>query len=595
MSDDVNEIKSRIDIVDLISGYVKLKRAGKNFLGLCPFHTEKTPSFSVSPEKQSYYCFGCGKSGDIFSFVMETEGLGFKEALAYLAERTGVTLSSSWEGAAAASGKKDIRSALEAARDFFGSSLEGPGGLPARAYLTRRNLSPQDASRFSLGWSPPSWDALSKCLLSKSFDGRTAIDAGLVVQGERGVYDRFRGRVMFPVNDENGRIVAFGGRLIDGEGAKYINSPEGPLYNKRRTLYLMDSAKRSIRERKRAILVEGYMDAIRAHMRGFTETVASLGTSLTDEQAALIKRFTDLCYISYDADGAGQAASIRGMYLLERHGLDVRVVVLPENLDPDDLLSREDGEHAFEAALKKALPLPLHHVHMRKRDLRTPGAARAAREEILSGLASLPALDIEEHIPNIARGFGILEHELRGEISARRAGHSPRSGKNENPADADFGEGVRRVSSTHIDERGKSRDRKGLDLECAFCSLLWRDERLRSKWECGELVPYFSDEAALGIVAALVSGDAPRELESRWYAMGERLCFERIARGDAVADAAGLSSEFAEKVLDDIRMRAAWRRYEELKPIYIRGEASPQETAEYHEAAKKLKIRRRMS
>jgi DNA primase len=431
--------------------------------------------------------------------------------------------------------------------------------------------------------------------LSKGFDEKALIDAGLAVQGERGVYDRFRGRVTFPVNDENGRIVAFGGRLIDGEGAKYVNSPESPLYNKRRTLYLMDSAKRSVRERKRAVLVEGYMDAIRAHMRGFTETVASLGTSLTDDQAALVKRFTDLCYISYDADGAGQAASIRGMYLLERHGLDVRVVTLPENLDPDDLLSREDGEHAFGAALKKALPLPLHHVHMRKRDLRTPGAARAAREEILSGLASLPALDIEEHIPNIARGFGILEHELRGEISARRAGRPLRPERNENPAD--FGEGIRDVSSVYIDgeEGEKPRDRKGLDLECAFCSLLWRDERLRSKWECGELVPYFSDEAASGIVAALVSGDAPGELESRWYAMGERLCFERIARGDAVADAAGLSSEFAEKLLDDIMMRAAWRRYEELKPLYIRGEASPQETAEYREAAKKLKIRRSVS
>ena len=470
MNDDVNEIKSRIDIVDLIGGYVNLKRAGKNFLGLCPFHSEKTPSFSVSPDKQTYYCFGCGKGGDIFSFVMETEGLGFREALAALAERAGVTLSSPGEGAAAASVKKDIRGALEAARDFFGLSLEGRGGEAARAYLTRRNLSPKDASRFSLGWSPQSWDELSKYLLSKGFVGHALIDAGLSVQGERGMYDRFRGRVIFPVNDENGRIVAFGGRLIDGDGAKYVNSPEGPLYNKRRILYLMDSAKRSIRERKRAILVEGYMDAIRAHMRGFTETVASLGTSLTDEQAALIKRFTDLCYISYDADGAGQSASIRGMYLLEKHGLDVRVVALPENLDPDDFLSGEDGERAFEAALKKALPLPLYHVHTRKRDLRAPGTSRAAREEILSGLASLPALDIAEYIPGIAREFGILEHELKGEIRARRL---TRSKKNENTTVSE--EGIRGVPSVYINEAEKPRDRKGLDLECAFCSLLWRD------------------------------------------------------------------------------------------------------------------------
>jgi DNA primase len=591
MSDDINEIKSRIDIVDLIGGYVKLKRAGKNFLGLCPFHTEKTPSFNVSPDKQTYHCFGCGKGGDIFSFVMETEGLGFREALAALAERAGVTLSAPGEGVAAASVKKDIRGALEAARDFFASSLEGPGGGAARAYLARRNISPQDASRFSLGWSPQSWDALTKYLSSKGFDGHAIIEAGLAVQGERGMYDRFRGRVIFPVNDENGRVVAFGGRLIDGDGAKYVNSPEGPLYNKRRTLYLMDIAKRFIRERKRTVLVEGYMDAIRAHMSGFTETVASLGTSLTDEQAALIKRFTDLCYISYDADGAGQAASIRGMYLLERHGLDVRVVSLPENLDPDDFLSVEDGERAFEAALKKALPLPRYHAHVRRRDLLAPGTARAAREEVLSGLASLPVLDIAEHIPGIAREFGILEHELKREISARRSlrPNSLSSGKNENSEVS--GEGIRGVSRVYINEGEKPRDRKGLDLECAFCSLLWRDERLRSQWECGELVPYFSDEAASGIAAALVSGDTPEELESRWYAMGERLCFERIARGDAVASAAGLSSEFAERVLDDIRARAAWRRYEKLKPLVIRGEASPQETADYREAAKKLKSR----
>ncbi|MDR0764361.1 MAG: DNA primase [Synergistaceae bacterium] len=589
MSDDINEIKSRIDIVDLIGGYVKLKRAGKNFLGLCPFHSEKTPSFNVSPDRQTFHCFGCGKGGDIFSFVMETEGLGFREALSALAERAGVTLGSPGEVAAAASAKKDIRGALEAARDFFRSSLEGPGGEAARAYLARRNIAPQDASRFSLGWSPPSWDALSKYLSSKGFDNKTVIGAGLAAQGERGVYDRFRGRVIFPVNDENGRVIAFGGRLLDGDGAKYVNSPEGPLYNKRRTLYLMDCAKRSVRERKRAILVEGYMDAIRAHMRGFTETVASLGTSLTEEQAALIKRFTDLCYISYDADGAGQSASIRGMYLLERHGLDVRVVTLPKNLDPDDFLSREDGERAFEAALKKALPLPLYHAHIRRRDLRAPGAARGAREEILSGLASLPPLDIAGYIPGIAGEFGILEHELQSEISARRSLRPLHANpkKNENP-DV-FEEGIRGVSSVYINEGKKPRDKKGLDLECAFCSLLWRDERLRSKWECGDIVPYFSDEAASGIAAALVSGDTPEELESRWRAMGERLCFERIAQGDAVAAAAGLSSEFAEKVLDDIRTRAARRRYEELKPLVIRGEASPQETADYLEAAKKLK------
>jgi len=590
MADDASEVKSRIDIIDIVSGYVKLKRAGNSFKGLCPFHKEKTPSFNVQQSKQTYHCFGCGKSGDVFTFIMEMEGLGFREALAYLADKAGVQLSAHGFGKPGRP-VRDVRSALEEAKKFFCSSLEGPGGEAARAYLARRNLGPDDSSKFGLGWAPQSWDALTKRLASLGF-GEAALEAGLTIKGDRGEYDRFRGRVIFTVNDDNGRVVAFGGRLLDGEGAKYVNSPEGPLFNKRRVLYLMDNAKKAIRERGRVVLVEGYMDAIRAHMAGFTETVASLGTSLAEEQAVLIKRFADLCYISYDADGAGQSAAIRGMYILQRHGVDVRVIMLPHGLDPDDLLSRNDGPAEFESAIGHALPLPLYHVFIKKKELRTPGRAIAAREEILSGLASLPLLDIAEHIPNISRGFGILEHELRREIDARRREMKRNSAYEEKIKSANYEEGIEGLSNVYIDEGQSEREKHALDLECALCGLLWHNEEFRPRWDCGELMQFFSDEATRRIVSALMSGDSPSELESRWREIGETVCFERIARGDAVIAGTGLKPEHAEKVLGEIRERAMRRRYEFLKPLVISGEAGSDQAAEFRELAGKLKGRR---
>jgi DNA primase len=592
MTDDVSEVKSRLDIVDVISGYVKLKRQGNSFMGLCPFHGEKTPSFSVSQDKQMYYCFGCHAGGDVIQFVKIMEGLSFHDALASLAERAGVTLSARGESMKSGASARDARSALEEARKFFCASLAGAGGEAARAYLARRNLGADAVSAFGLGWSPQSWDALSKHLESLGF-GESAFDAGLAARGDRGAYDRFRGRVMFPVNDDNGRVVAFGGRLIDGEGAKYVNSPEGPTFNKRKTLYLMDRAKKTIRERGRAILVEGYMDAIRAHMAGFTETVASLGTALTEEQAALIKRFAGLCYISYDADGAGQSASIRGMYILQRHGVDVRVVTLPQGLDPDDLLSREEGAAEFEAAIGQALPLPVYHVHIKRKELRSPGQARAAREEILSGLASIDDwMSLEAHLPSVARGFGILEHELKGELAARRKeiarGAKYASGKNS----ANLEEGIAPPSDVYINDGVNTAERRALELECAFCSLLWYDEELRSRWDCGELLGFFLDEATRGVASALLSGDTPGELEERWRSLGETVCLERLVRGDAIVASTGLKSGHAEKLVEDIRGFAMRRRYDHLKPLVIRGDASPEQMREFRGLAAKLKGRR---
>ncbi|MDR1481484.1 MAG: DNA primase [Synergistaceae bacterium] len=586
MGDDVSEIKSRIDIVELIGDYVHLRKTGSTHWGLCPFHGEKTPSFAVSSERGTFHCFGCNKGGNIFTFVMEMEGLSFREALETLAARAGVRLSGGRRASQRGVGeKKDERAILEAACKFFRQALKGPGGSAAMAYLSRRGVGDNECSLFELGWAPQSWDGMSKHLRSLGYSIDDAISSGLAVRGERGTYDRFRGRIIFPIRDRMAKITGFGGRLIDGEGAKYINSPESALFSKRHNLYLMHEAKKNIRERGRVILMEGYMDAIRAHLSGFTETVASLGTSLTDEQAKLIKSIGDLCYVAYDADGAGQEASIRGMYILNRHGIEVKVVALPEGMDPDDMLSKSGGGEKFGSLLDSAMPLPLYHVHARRHDLNTPGRALKAREEVFSSLASLPWLDVRSHIPKIAVVFALKQHEVEDEIQSHK--------KRERASSYDEDISGRSDVFMGMGGRTASQRNKELDLECAFCSLIWSDEALRTELACSmegpELLQLFSDEATSGVVAALVSGENPNELEERWRHIGERDLPSRITRGDAVLAWGELGARHIDKIIDSLRVNMARRRYETLKPLVLSERATRNDIAEYHRWAKKLK------
>ncbi|MGC9373037.1 MAG: DNA primase, partial [Thermovirgaceae bacterium] len=397
--DEIEEVRERLDIVDVIGDYLRLNRSGRNYRALCPFHSEKTPSFYVSPKRQTWHCFGCGRGGDLFSFVMEQEGLSFPEALRLLAERAGVALKARQSD----KGAKDLYDIMNEAHAFYRKQMQGRGAEAARAYLSRRGIDVKRAVLFELGWAPQGWDGLKRHFSTRGISLRQAVQAGLLVEGDRGTYDRFRGRILFPIKDVRGRVIALGGRIVSGEGAKYINSPESPIYSKRSSLYLLNSAKRNMREKGRAILVEGYMDALKLHLEGFTETVATLGTSLTEEQAALLKRFCEQCLICYDADIAGQEAAIRGMYLLQRAGLDMRVVTLPEGMDPDDLVSTEDGGERFEELLEKAAPLPLFHIAAKRGELADESRANGARREIIEGLAGLPVLEANRYLPEVAR------------------------------------------------------------------------------------------------------------------------------------------------------------------------------------------------
>ena len=375
----LDEIRSRADIVEIVGQVVKLKRTGENWKGLCPFHTEKTPSFTVNPKRNIYHCFGCGAGGDAFSFLMRQERVAFPEAVRTLADRAGVALPDAGQRAPEVDGKLEaLRRAMALAAEFYTRSLWEPGGEKPRAYLEQRGVDPEVAKRFGLGYAPESWNALLGVMARQGIGEDVLVQAGLILarQNGPGFYDRFRGRLLFPIRDVQGRVVAFGGRALSGEEPKYLNSPETPLYVKGQMLYALDVARIAMRERSRAIIVEGYLDCLMAHQHGFGETVAALGTAFTPAQLGLLRRYADEVVALFDADAAGQKASTRLEEMMndvmdlqnlgwsvartggfEKAGhLPIRVALLPAGHDPDSLL-RAEGAAALTARLDAARPL----------------------------------------------------------------------------------------------------------------------------------------------------------------------------------------------------------------------------------------------
>lgn len=349
--DLVSDIKARINIEDLVGGYVQLKKVGRSYKGLCPFHQEKTPSFYVNPEKQLAYCFGCHQGGDLFAFYQLIEGADFPQALSQLAERAGLNMRdyrSSFQKVPSKSEKQPFFEAHEKAADFFSDRLwNSEDGKKVLDYLFRRGLSEKTIRDFWLGYAPDEFDGLTKFLLNEHVDRTVLIQSGLIlskdVAGER-VYDRFRGRLMFPIKNAQGMIAAFGGRALKKDmEPKYLNSPETPLYHKSEILYLFSDAKNVIRE-KGVLLVEGYMDAIACHQAGFTNAVATSGTALTVQQVQLLRRYTDTFYFCFDNDNAGWEASRRGFFeVLGQEGF-VKMVCLPYGKDPSECLQEGDPD-----------------------------------------------------------------------------------------------------------------------------------------------------------------------------------------------------------------------------------------------------------
>lgn len=576
-SDDVREVKSRLDIAEVIGDYVVLRKNGQTYWGKCPFHNEKTPSFSVSTERQTFHCFGCGKGGDIYTFIMEIENLDFREALERLAERAGIKLQGPSKNNFGTSVRGNI---LQNALGFFARSLHERSGEPARAYLARRSITPDDMRRFELGWAPSSWDSLSRHLHDLGFTDDQIIESGLAAQGTRNIYDRFRGRIIFPIYSATDRIIGFGGRILDGDGAKYLNSPESDLFNKRNNLYLMNRAKMSIREKGHALLVEGYMDAIRCHLAGFTNTVASLGTALTEAQALLIKRMTGLCYICYDSDNAGQEAALRGMYTLQKQGVSVKIVRLTGGKDPDEVLLQDGGLQIFKSAVDVALPLPIYHAMLRKAEMEIPEKSLAARNDLLDGLASLSSFDTAPHIEKISQQMGVFPHELQREIDTRRINQSE-TGTRRMPED-DF---VRMETAPGKDSSSSEPD----DLECMLCSMLWGSEELRSRFSPEYVVPFVRDEILQNMASALLSGETPGGLEERWRQLGDKRSFELIARGNGLISRDGMDLDKADNIAETIRRRCIEERVRSLNIKLKKGTAAESEVEEHLRLTRILK------
>lgn len=358
----IDRVRQASDIVAVIGEYVRLEKRGKDFWGLCPFHSEKSPSFHVVPDRQFFYCFGCQVSGSVFDFIQRRENVSFPQAVELLAKRARIPIPKverTPEEEAAFREREQLYGALDLAARYFEHTLHEPAGQVAREYLERRGLSPDTQRRFRLGYAAPGWDGLLRSL-RRTYSEAVLFKVGLLSrrEGGEGFYDRFRDRVMFPICDVRGRVIGFGGRTMSGEKdvAKYLNSPESPLFNKRRTLYGLHLAREAIRSNDQAIIVEGYMDAISAHQAGVTNVVASLGTALTAEQARGLREQCSQVVIAYDADTAGQAATLRGLDLLVAAGCDVKVLRLPQGKDPDELI-RTQGPEPFLAAVKAAVPL----------------------------------------------------------------------------------------------------------------------------------------------------------------------------------------------------------------------------------------------
>ena len=421
-------VKQQADIVRVVGEYVRLKKTGKDFSGLCPFHQEKTPSFTVSPLKQIFYCFGCGKGGDVFNFVMDMDKSPFPEAVRTVAEKCGIAIPRPRERSPEERQENQQRGALvemhREAQAFFAKQISGTlEGKVARAYLEDRGIDNKTIDRFGIGYAPSDGDALLR-LFKQKYPEKLLVESGLISRGEQGgrLFDRFRRRITFPIANDSGKIVAFGARALGDDQPKYLNSPETPIYSKSNVLYHLDRAKEALRRSDFAVLVEGYMDAIAVARAGISNVVASCGTSLAEPQIKLLSRFTKRVIVNYDPDNAGQAATERSVSLLLEQDFEVRVLALPpvgdKKADPD-LFIREKGVEEYTKLLKESPPYVDYLIaRARKMDLTTGEGKRRAVNFLLPYVQKIPNTILRsEWATRIAQQLHLDEPVLRAALS----------------------------------------------------------------------------------------------------------------------------------------------------------------------------------
>ena len=415
----IEEIRQNNDVVDIISQYVHLTRKGRNYFGLCPFHNEKSPSFSVSPDRQIFHCFGCGVGGNVYTFLMKIEGITFKEALEQLAERANIQLPTLTSGADTA--KEELKAKVykvnEFTAEFYHQNLYKPNVKMAQEYVKKRKLNQETLEAYKIGFSGK-FDELYKALKQQGFGEKEILESGLVNKNDNGTYiDRYRNRLMFPICDARGKVIAFGGRVLDDSKPKYINSPENIVYSKGRHLFGLNVAKKY--SSKKLLIVEGYMDVISLHQRGIENVVGALGTALTEQQGWLLRKSTEQVILGFDADGAGQTAVARSMEILQNMGCDMRVLQIEGAKDPDEFIVKF-GEGRFKLAMENAISLVEFKVKNLRKDINLENAADKIKflNEIAKILAKVEnTIEREIYIEKIAKGYNISKEAIFAEVN----------------------------------------------------------------------------------------------------------------------------------------------------------------------------------
>ncbi|MCS7236580.1 MAG: DNA primase [Armatimonadota bacterium] len=559
-------VRGRTDIVELVSAYVTLRKQGRRYVGLCPFHSEKTPSFTVDRDRGLFYCFGCGAGGDVFEFVMRMHGLSFPEAIRELARRAGVQLEEApdhrrgeWE--------RWLRAA-DGAAGFFERALAHPeAGRAAREYLDRRGVDPATARRFRLGYAPDSWDALLRHLTGQGYEPQLLERLGLVhPRADGGWYDTFRHRLVFPIFDPQGRPVAFGGRALrDADQPKYLNSRDNPLFSKGRTLYGLHLAREALSRSGRAVVVEGYMDLVACHQYGVAEAVATLGTALTSEQAALLRRHCQAVVLVYDSDEAGRRAVERALPVLEEAGLEATAAVLPEGLDPDAFL-RAYGAEEFRRRVDAGLPLFRFALEssLRRHPLTPEGKVRVV-DEVLPLIASVRH-DVarSEHLAQLSQRLGIPEDAVRARLRAVRR-QKVRPSQEPDPLRLAVDRSAQRAAEQHLLQRMLDEEEARVRLaqrlrEEDFSDPLHR-EVFVALCRTGDVhaVREAVSEAAREVVHRLWFGPRPARADEEGWVTRIRAEQRRRRREELVAEIAR-----AEQAGDVERVRAA---QEELRAL----------------------------
>lgn len=434
-SDEIlEEVRSRNDIVDVISQYVTLKRSGRNYFGLCPFHNEKSPSFSVSPDKQIFHCFGCGVGGNVFHFITKVENVSFVESVQILAERANVNLPSvnNFEDEKVAKLKAKVYDVNEFAAEFYHKNLYKPTAKTGQEYIKKRKLDNNTLKAFKIGFSGE-FDELYRALKKEGFGEEEILESGLVNKNPKGMYiDRYRGRVMFPIQDVRNRVIAFGGRVLDDSKPKYINSPENVVYSKGRNLFGLNVAKKyNSGVMKQILIVEGYMDAISLFQRGITNVVASLGTALTDAQGRLLRKSAEQIILGYDADGAGQTAIVRGMDILQSMGCDIRILQISGAKDPDEFIVKY-GPEKLKKCMDNAISSLEYKVKILKKDLNLENVSDKIK--FLNAIAKMLSeeknnIEREIYIDKISETYKISKEAIYAEINKRMYSASNASSK----------------------------------------------------------------------------------------------------------------------------------------------------------------------